>query len=186
MAEAARLYIAVPSTSREEARVQVPASDPAGVHSSAMAAPGAPNPDATRRTFVLAAVTAGGTGAVASIAWPIGRYLQPAPESIPTDTPPTDVCADSELAPGQMRSVRVGPIPAIVVRRHDSTLVAWNALCPHLGCTVRFRPERDDLHCACHGAVFDAATGTRQSGPTLAPLARIKVEVRHGRVVAWA
>jgi Rieske Fe-S protein len=186
MAKAIRLYIAVPPTSREEDCVQIPARDPAGVDSSAMDDPDAPKPDATRRTFVQAAVAVGGTGAVASIAWPIGRYLQPAPDSISMDTPPTDVCADAELAPGQMRLARVGQIPVIVARRHDSILVAWSALCSHLGCTVRFRPERDDLHCACHGAIFDAATGSRRSGPAWAPLARINVEVRHGRVVAWA
>ncbi|MBI5531910.1 MAG: Rieske (2Fe-2S) protein [Deltaproteobacteria bacterium] len=146
----------------------------------------APNPSGPRRTFVRAAVALGGAGAVASIAWPVGRYLQPVGDGVPEDLPPTDVCADSELAPGQMRSVRVGPIPVIVLRRHDSSLVAWSALCTHLGCTVRFRPESDDLHCACHGAVFDAATGTRRSGPAPSALAKLKIEVRHGRIVAWA
>ena len=69
-----------------------------------------------------------------------------------------------------------------VLRRHDGTLVAFVASCTHLGCTVRFRADKDDLHCGCHGATFDPATGAPRSGPAVSPLGSIPVEVRDGRI----
>ena len=96
------------------------------------------------------------------------------------------LCADSELSPGQMRLVRLGARAVAVLRRHDGSLSAFDAACTHLGCTVRFRPEKDDLHCGCHGAVFDAKTGARRAGPAPSPLTPLELEVRDGRIYVRA
>ena len=141
-----------------------------------------PSSDRARRAFLHATVSAGGAGALVSIGYPVARFLQPlqparsAPSAI-------DVCADAQLAPGQIKLVELASLPVIIVRRHDGTLAAFGASCTHLGCTLGFDADKDELHCACHGAAFDPSTGACRSGPATSPLTRFAVEVRHGRVV---
>ncbi len=43
-----------------------------------------------------------------------------------------------------------------VIRRSDDDLVAFSAVCPHMGCTVDFRPAKNDFRCPCHNAEFKA------------------------------
>lgn len=145
-----------------------------------MAAPS--DTSSSRRDALGAASVAVASGAAALAAWPVGRYL--AAPGLPTARAPSrvEVCADAQLAPGQMRLARAADATIAVLRRHDGTLVAFVASCTHLGCTVRFRADKDDLHCGCHGATFDPATGAPRSGPAVSPLGSIPVEVRDGRI----
>ncbi len=54
---------------------------------------------------------------------------------------------------------------ALVVRLDDTTTVAFDRRCPHLGCPVLWSPERARFECPCHHAAFDAATGRVLFGP---------------------
>jgi len=135
----------------------------------------------SRRQLLAGASIVAGSGAIAAASWPAARFVT-APGPAPLPTGETLVCPDSELSPGQVRLVRLGPRTAAVLRRHDGSLSAFDAACTHLGCTVRFRADKDDLHCGCHGAVFDASTGARRSGPAASPLTPLEVEVRDGRI----
>ena len=45
--------------------------------------------------------------------------------------------------------------PGILVRLADGTVVAFDAVCTHAGCTVGYDPPSGLLACPCHGAVFD-------------------------------
>jgi arsenite oxidase small subunit len=54
---------------------------------------------------------------------------------------------------------------ALVVRLDDTTTVAFDRRCPHLGCPVLWSPERGRFECPCHHAAFDAATGRVLFGP---------------------
>ncbi|MGQ0554174.1 MAG: Rieske (2Fe-2S) protein [Planctomycetota bacterium] len=61
-------------------------------------------------------------------------------------TPPLQAfrfCASGELAPGQVRSARVGGRAVAVLRAADGSLTAFGALCPH---------QQADL---AHGLVVD-------------------------------
>jgi len=62
------------------------------------------------------------------------------------------------------------------------TVVAFSAVCTHLGCTVT--PKGKELDCPCHGSVYDAFTGQVITGPASRPLPSIPVAVRSGQVVA--
>lgn len=64
-------------------------------------------------------------------------------------------------------------------RAEGEAVIAFDARCTHLGCTVRFK-ERQFV-CPCHRGVFDA-DGNPVSGPVEKPLAKIEVRVRNGIV----
>lgn len=58
----------------------------------------------------------------------------------------------------------------ILVRGTDG-LLALDARCPHLGCTVD-RHDRGELVCPCHGSRFDVS-GARRAGPAATGLRRL-------------
>lgn len=70
-------------------------------------------------------------------------------------------------------------------------IVAYSAICTHLGCTVRFSEEPMDmapfphLHCPCHAALFDPHRGaTVLGGPAPRPLPQLPVRVNErGEIV---
>jgi Rieske Fe-S protein len=71
--------------------------------------------------------------------------------------------------------------PAIVARPTDSTAACFSAKCTHMGCTVK--PAGDELHCPCHGSVYDAVSGAVKQGPAPKALAKITVHVSDGAVL---
>jgi len=52
----------------------------------------------------------------------------------------------------------------ILVKRSETGIDAFSAVCPHLGCRVHWQPENDVFFCPCHGGAFDAA-GRPAAGP---------------------
>jgi rieske iron-sulfur protein len=70
-------------------------------------------------------------------------------------------------------------------------VVAYSAVCTHLGCTVRFSEEPmgmapfPHIHCPCHSALFDPHRGaTVMGGPAPRPLPQLPVTVNDkGEVV---
>ena len=71
-------------------------------------------------------------------------------------------------------------------------IVAYSAICTHLGCTVRFSEEPMEqapfphIHCPCHGAMFDPQHGcTVLGGPAPRPLPQLPIQVNgKGEVIA--
>lgn len=66
--------------------------------------------------------------------------------------------------------------PALVAHPKAGKIVAFSAICTHMGCTVN--PAGKELHCPCHGSVYDAATGKVLHGPAPRPLPAIPVTVK--------
>lgn len=78
---------------------------------------------------------------------------------------------------------------------------ALSSVCTHMGCTLQYRPEWQDLRCPCHGASFDLdgrlANGRRtwrenpyrgdaQAYPIQLPdLVRPRVKVEDGAILVW-
>jgi rieske iron-sulfur protein len=63
-------------------------------------------------------------------------------------------------------------------------IVAYSAICTHLGCTVRFSEEPMEqapfphIHCPCHGAMFDPQHGCRVlGGPAPRPLPQLPIKL---------
>jgi cytochrome b6-f complex iron-sulfur subunit len=71
--------------------------------------------------------------------------------------------------------------PVIVSQPSAGEVVAFSAICTHMGCTVA--PARNILKCPCHGSTYNLATGKNTGGPAPRPLARIPVKVEGGDVV---
>jgi Rieske Fe-S protein len=69
-----------------------------------------------------------------------------------------------------------------LVRTGDAEVTALSSTCTHLGCRVSWNAEKQELHCPCHGGVFDTS-GAVKSGPPPAPLARLATKVEDSEVL---
>jgi thiosulfate dehydrogenase (quinone) large subunit len=68
--------------------------------------------------------------------------------------------------------------PAVVVSLGGQSVVAYDAVCTHAGCTVQYDPTQRLLICPCHGAAFDPAHSAQVvTGPAPTPLPGLRVTV---------
>lgn len=55
--------------------------------------------------------------------------------------------------------------PSIVIQATAGKFVAFDAVCPHAGCTVGYDQSAAVIVCPCHGSQFNAASGAVETGP---------------------
>jgi Rieske Fe-S protein len=80
------------------------------------------------------------------------------------------------ILPGTAQAVATADGRDVVVARlTDTTLVAYDRRCPHLGCPVVYAAARDRFECPCHHAAFDAKTGRVLFGPPRRGLTPVEV-----------
>jgi cytochrome b6-f complex iron-sulfur subunit len=122
----------------------------------------------TRRQFLDVILGASLLGWLASIAYPIIRYLKPLPQTGPTG--PARLTRDeaSKLEQSKFVIVPVSGQRVMVLQTGDE-LHAFSAKCTHEGCTVTFLPGQSVIWCPCHDGRFDL-TGRVLSGPPPQPL----------------
>ncbi len=72
--------------------------------------------------------------------------------------------------------------PIIIAQPSAGKIVAFSAICTHMGCTVA--PKGKDLVCPCHGSTYNAFTGAVISGPAPKPLPAVSVKVDGSNVVS--
>ncbi|HSK93576.1 MAG TPA: Rieske (2Fe-2S) protein [Candidatus Angelobacter sp.] len=157
-----------------------------------------------------------GLGAAAGLAAGAAGVALTRPEQrTPVDAPPaasdtplvggdgfwTDVAMLDDLPDGTARRFSTAAFDGFVVN-DGGEVRALSAICTHMGCTLRFRPEQQDLRCPCHGASFDLAgrlangsaawgdrggyAGDDAAYPIDLPdLARPRVKVEDGRIWVW-
>ena len=65
--------------------------------------------------------------------------------------------------------------PSIVIRPSAGRFVAFDAVCPHAGCTVGYAPSAKVIICPCHGSQFNASTGAVEVGPAPTGLKRLGI-----------
>lgn len=65
--------------------------------------------------------------------------------------------------------------PAVVVQPQAGAFVAFDAVCPHAGCTVDYEPGHRVFFCPCHGSQFNGSTGAVEVGPASSGLRKIKI-----------
>jgi cytochrome b6-f complex iron-sulfur subunit len=73
-------------------------------------------------------------------------------------------------------------VKIILSRPEAGTVVAFDARCPHQGCTVA--PSGDTLRCPCHGSTFQTSDGAVINGPATSGLATVPVSVSGDDIVA--
>ncbi len=111
------------------------------------------------------------------------------------------VASVADVPPGSAVRFSTAAFDGYVVN-DNGEIRALSSVCTHMGCTLHFRPDWQDLRCPCHGASFDLngelANGRdrwRQSGGyrgdaqaypvALPPLVRPRVKVDAGQISVW-
>jgi Rieske Fe-S protein len=74
---------------------------------------------------------------------------------------------------------------AYVLTDNGRDFVAMSSICTHLGCRVRWIPEREQFYCPCHDGVFDKE-GNVVSGPPPRPLDRYEIKVEDNQLLILA
>ncbi len=85
------------------------------------------------------------------------------------------------------KDVPVGAVYLLLEKAEDSKssepkVIAYNTVCPHLGCFVDYRPEQQDYFCPCHDSNF-ALDGTLKKGVSPRGMDSLEVELRNGSEV---
>jgi len=153
-----------------------------------------------RRAFALKAAALGTAGAIgvvlAGLAAGVGRLVghyndvaaptdtgtlspgKTSPTTAGTANPPgRSVGLASEVAVGggaTFTDPRTGD-PAVVVQPTAGTFVAFDAVCPHEGCTVAYVAPDKLFICPCHGSRFNGTTGALVKGPATRGLTPITI-----------
>jgi thiosulfate dehydrogenase [quinone] large subunit len=127
---------------------------------------------------------AGGTSSAQGTSGPPGGGSGPATTS-PSGVTPTTASGPSGTSVGSVAGVPVGGSatftdpstgdPALIVRSTAGEFVAFDAVCPHAGCTVAYQSASDIIACPCHGSEFNPRTGAVVRGPATTGLTRIQL-----------
>ena len=104
------------------------------------------------------------------------------------------------LPPGSAARFSTAAFDGFVVN-DGGEVRALSSVCTHMGCTLHYRPEWQDLRCPCHGASFDLAgrlangrrtwrenpyPGDARAYPIQLPdLVRPRVKVEDGAILVW-
>ncbi|HJQ43972.1 MAG TPA: Rieske (2Fe-2S) protein [Jatrophihabitantaceae bacterium] len=91
------------------------------------------------------------------------------------------IVALAKVPVGEAVSAEIDGKPAIVAQPSAGEVAAFSAICTHMGCTVA--PAGKELHCPCHGSIYNASTGEVIRGPAPRALAKISVHVANGEVL---
>lgn len=142
----------------------------------------APARDTTRRGFVNWLLGTSGVAFLASVLYPVARYLVPPQVAESTAASVTLPLKADEVKPNTGQIFKFGTTPAILVRTPAGDLKAFSAVCTHLHCTVQFRPDLGHIWCACHNGHFDL-NGQNIAGPPPRPLDAFVVNVRGAQIV---
>ena len=136
-----------------------------------------------RRRFLCGMLGGGATALGASVGLPLAAYVGNLREAeLPKrlEIEP----AEYELPPGGWRIVMYGPIPVLLIKTPgpQSVLKVFEAVCTHLDCTVRYKPEKNLIFCACHNAYYNI-DGSVHSGPPPRSLREFPHRFRDGKLV---
>lgn len=138
----------------------------------------------SRRGFVRL-VSMGVTVAyLGAIGYPIYRYMNSPVEKAAIAAGVSEVTLDkaNTLEKGTALMFKFGVRPALLIHHMDDSWVAMDAVCTHMGCTVKFDAASNHILCACHGGVYDGKTGENIAGPPPRPLTAYKVDVQEAFV----
>ena len=127
------------------------------------------NSNTSRRTFLDLLLSVSILGWLASVAYPVIRYLKPLPQTGATG--PTRLTREetAKLEQNKFVILPVNGQRVIALHPSDQKLLAFSAVCTHEGCTVTYLSGQSIIWCPCHDGRFDL-NGRVLSGPPPRPL----------------
>ena len=117
-----------------------------------------------------------------SVTYPLSRYLIPPDVEESTANTVTLALKPQEVKPNSGQIFRFGSQAGILVKDTNGELKAFSAVCTHLACIVQYRPDINQIWCACHNGHFDL-NGRNVEGPPPKPLEQFVVNVRADQIV---
>jgi len=118
---------------------------------------------------------------IPTILYPVYEFFQIPPKK--EDEPASIVAAKfKDLKPNMGVIFKFGSEPGLLIMAADGSLRALSAVCTHLDCTVKYRPDLQKIHCACHNGIYDL-NGQNISGPPPRPLRQFKVAQKGDDVI---
>jgi glycine/D-amino acid oxidase-like deaminating enzyme/nitrite reductase/ring-hydroxylating ferredoxin subunit len=88
---------------------------------------------------------------------------------------PGDLKSADTLAPLSGAIINVGAKKTAVYRDEHNILHAYSAVCPHLGCIVRWNNTEKSFDCPCHGSRF-TCDGNVVNGPAQSGLKKLDIK----------
>jgi Rieske Fe-S protein len=137
--------------------------------------------DNGRRTWIKALLGTGFASSIISFLYPAVRFMLPPPvaESSANEVPAGKT---TDLTPNSGRIFKFGSRPGLLIRTEAGEWRAFSAVCTHLNCTVQYRPDTQQIWCACHNGLYDL-NGKVIGGPPPRPLEQYVVNIRNDEVV---
>jgi cytochrome b6-f complex iron-sulfur subunit len=125
----------------------------------------------SRRKFLVISLGALGALLTGIASYPLFRYLSPrqtgGEKGLVTIT-------RAQVGVGQAHFFQFRGHPAVVLQRAPGVFVAFSAICTHLGCIIRWLPEKGEFLCPCHAGRY-AGDGKVLGGPPPKPLQTIPI-----------
>ncbi|NOZ12075.1 MAG: Rieske (2Fe-2S) protein [Acidobacteria bacterium] len=135
----------------------------------------------SRRNFLNGFLGIFSLGGLAAVFGPVIQYLSPVKQN--GDTVSSVVAAKvNELTPNSGKIFKFGSKPGILIMTPDGENRAFTAVCTHLGCTVQYSSEDQDIWCACHNGHYDL-NGNVISGPPPRALEQYKCFVKGNEII---
>ncbi len=131
----------------------------------------------SRRQFIQLGLGVLGLSVAGEAVWILLKGLEPGAKAAPT---PVEVQV-GDIPAGGTKDFLYGGDPAIVLREDDS-LIVLSLVCTHLGCIVKWIPEKQAFHCPCHAGTFDK-TGRVTGGPPPAPLEKLAFKQTGDKII---
>lgn len=135
----------------------------------------------TRREFLNYVLGGGLLAFLSSSIYPLLRYITP-PKGFETAVSSVVAAKVGELPRNTGKIFKFGDKPGLLVNTSGGELLAFNAVCSHLNCTVQFDPPANHIWCPCHNGRFDL-NGRVISGPPPKALEKYAVNVRGEDIV---
>src|SRR5215211_6595010 len=136
---------------------------------------GPSNQRPSRRTFLDFFLGASTVAWLATVFYPVIRFLKPLPRGGPSG--PAHLTREelAKLEKDRFVIVPVGGKRVLVLLTAAQEVIALDAKCTHEGCTVQYLSAESAIWCACHNARFDL-DGRVVSGPPPRPLPKYTTE----------
>lgn len=144
----------------------------------------------SRRGWLLQSLKGGIAATVVAIFYPVVWFLRPRKATVSGALELVAPFRLNELPHAAGNPFDFAGKPCLVVLTPDGAkrmasgermraddVKAFNAICTHVDCTVKYRSDRGDIYCSCHEGVYDL-NGRNVSGPPPRPLERYKVVLR--------